>query len=117
MTVFLQHCCPGKCTGISFTDSAPLQICRVKRACRNRTFKGTAAKGKSIVVRFSGFRLHAVINGRGEIADFLISRAHADNRDPLKNKSVHRRIFGKIFGDRGYIPRDLFEKLLSMASI
>jgi hypothetical protein len=87
-----------------------LQVCRVRRACRNRTFKGTAAKGKSTVGRFSGFKLHAVINGSGEIVDFLISRAHVD-RDTLKNKSFHRRIFGKIFGDRGYIPRDLFEKL------
>jgi hypothetical protein len=111
MTVLLQLCRPGKSTGISFTDSAPLQACRVRRACRNRTFKGTAAKGKSTVGRFSGFKLHAVINDSGEIVDFLISRAHADDREPLKNKSSHRRMFGKLFGDRGYIPRDLFEKL------
>ena len=30
MTVFLQLCCLGKCTGISFIDSTPLRVCHIK---------------------------------------------------------------------------------------
>jgi 3-methyladenine DNA glycosylase Tag len=31
-------------------------------------------------------------------------------REPLKNMDLHKRIFGKLFGDKGYISKDLFEQ-------
>ena len=31
MVVFLQLCCIGKCTGISFIDSTPIRVCHIKR--------------------------------------------------------------------------------------
>jgi len=31
MTVFLQLCCIGKCTGISFIDSTPIRVCHIRR--------------------------------------------------------------------------------------
>ena len=31
MVVFLQLCCLGKCTGISFIDSTPIRVCHIKR--------------------------------------------------------------------------------------
>ena len=34
-----------------------------------------------------------------------------DDREPLKNQRFHERIFGKLFADKGYISKDLFEKL------
>ena len=43
--------------------------------------------------------------------DFVISQANTDDRQPLKDKKFHKRVFGKIFGDKGYISNDLFEKL------
>jgi hypothetical protein len=35
-----------------------------------------------------------------------------DGREALKNMDLHRRIFGKLFADRGNISKDLFEQLL-----
>ena len=111
MTVFLQMCCLGKCTGISFIDSTPIRVCHIKREKSNKVFKGLATKGKSTVGWFFGFKLHLVVNDKGEIIQFVITRANVDDREPLKNCRFHEKLFGKLFADRGYISKDLFEKL------
>ncbi len=111
MTIFLQSCCLGKCSGISFLDSTVLKACHYKREKQNKVFKGIAAKGRGTMGWFFGFKLHIVINERGEIIDFLITQGNVDDRQPLKDKTFHDKVFGKIFADRGYIGKDLFEKL------
>ena len=111
MTLLLQLCCLGKCTGISFIDSTPLRICHIKREHSHKTFKGLTAKGKSSMGWFFGFKLHIVINAKGEIFDFVITRENLDDREPLKSRRFHDKLFGKIFADRGYISQDLFDKL------
>jgi hypothetical protein len=108
---FLQFCCLGKCTGVSIIDSTPIRVCHVKREKSHKVFKGMATKGKSTIGWFFGFKLHLVINDKGEIIDFLITQAHVDDREPLANRKFHDRIFGKLFGDKGYISKDLFDKL------
>lgn len=111
MTIFLQSCCLGKCSGISFLDSTVLKACHYKREKQNKVFKGIANKGRGTMGWFFGFKLHIVINERGEIIDFLITQGNVDDRQPLKDKAFHDKVFGKIFADRGYIGKDLFEKL------
>ena len=111
MVVFLQLCCLGKCTGVSFIDSTPIRICHIKREFQHKTFKGMATKGKSSIGWFFGFKLHIVINDKGEILDFIFTQADVDDRDPLKNKNFHDKIFGKLIGDKGYISQTLFEQL------
>ena len=117
MVVFLQLCCLGKCTGISFIDSSPIRVCHIKREKSHKVFKGMATKGKSPIGWFFGFKLHLVINDKGEIIQFLITQAHVDDREPLKNQKSHDRIFGKLFADKGYISKDLFEKLFVEAVV
>ena len=111
MVVFLQTCCLGQCSGISFIDSTVIKACHHKREKQNKVFKGIAAKGRGTMGWFFGFKLHIIINERGEIIDFLITRGNVDDRKPLKDKSFHDKIFGKLFGDRGYLGKDLFEEL------
>jgi len=111
MVVFLQTCCLGKCSGISFLDSTVLKVCHYKREKQNKVFRGMAAKGRGTMGWFFGFKLHIIINERGEIIDFLITQGNIDDRQPLKDKAFHDKVFGKIFADRGYIGKDLFEKL------
>ena len=36
---------------------------------------------------------------------------NVDDKAPLEHMDFHKRIFGKFFGDRGYILKDLFEQL------
>ena len=111
MCVFLQSCCLGKCTGISFIDSTPIIACHIKREKQHRVFKGFAAKGQCSMGWFYGFKLHLVINDRGEIIDFLFTQGNIDDSEPLKNKNFHEKLFGKLFGDRGYISQSLFEEM------
>ncbi|GHV51121.1 transposase [Bacteroidia bacterium] len=111
LSLFLQLCCLGKCSGISFIDSTPLRACHIKREHNHKVFKGLATKGKSSMGWFFGFKLHLVINDKGEIFDFLITQANVDDREPLKNKRFHGKLSGKIFAGRGYVSQDLSGKL------
>lgn len=101
----------GKCSGISFIDSTALKVCHYKREQQHKVFKGIAEKSYGTLGWFYGFKLHLVCNDKGQIIDFLITKANVDDRYPLKSKSFHDKIFGKIYGDKGYLGKDLFDKL------
>lgn len=111
MCAFMQLCCLGKCTGISYIDSCPLRVCHIKRERNHKVMKNLASKGQCSMGWFYGFKLHIIINDRGEILDFLFTQGNVDDREPLKNKAFHDKIFGKLFGDKGYISKTLFEEL------
>ena len=111
LAVFLKMKALGQCTGISFIDSTPIRSCHIKREKQHKTFKEFARKGKSTLGWFYGFKLHLIINDKGELLDFLLTPGNVDDRAPLKYMGFHKRIFGKLFGDRGYISKDLFEQL------
>lgn len=66
MTLFLKTCSLGNCRGISFVDSTPVRVCKPKRIRNNKVFKGIATTGKSTMGWFHGFKLHIVINDKGE---------------------------------------------------
>jgi hypothetical protein len=101
----------GTNTGISFIDSTSIPICHPKRAKRNKVFRGLAAWGKSAICWYFGFKLHLIINAQGELLAFQISPGNLDDRVPVP--SLTQKIFGKIFGDKGYISQKLWEKLWS----
>jgi hypothetical protein len=111
MTLFLKTCCLGKCTGISFIDSTPVRVCKSKRIANNKVFKGIATTGKSTMGWFHGFKLHIVINDKGEILNFTITGANVDDRTPLKQERFIDKIYGKLFADKGYIGKELTQLL------
>ena len=111
LLLFLQTCALGKCSGISIIDSTPLASCHIKRERQRRTMRGWAAKGKCTMDWFYGFKLHLVINDRGEIIQWKLTPGNVDDRQPLKDKRFTERLFGKLFADRGYISQNLFEML------
>lgn len=111
LVIFLKTCRMGKCTGISFVDSTTLDICHIKREKQNSVFDGIATKGKSTMGWFFGFKLHLIINDRGEILSFVITRGNVDDREPLEMESFVKNVFGKLYADRGYISQRLVEVL------
>ena len=111
LAIFVKMMCMGKCTGISFIDSTPLRCCHIKRERGHKTFKGIAEKGQCSIGWFYEFKLHLIINDKGEILDFILTPGNVDDREPLKSMDLHKRIFGKLFGDKGYISKDLFDQL------
>lgn len=111
MAIFLKTCCLGTCTGVSFIDSTPLRACHIKRERSNKVFKGIATKGQCSIGWFFGLKLHLIINDKGEILDFMLTQGNVDDREPLKNINFHKKVFGKLVGDKGYICKNLFEQL------
>jgi hypothetical protein len=111
LAVYLKLRGLGKCSGISFIDSTALKVSHYKREKQHKVFKGIAEKSYGTLGWFYGFKLHLVCNDKGQIIDFLITKANVDDRYPLKNQNFHDKIFGKIYGDKGYLGKDLFDKL------
>lgn len=109
--LFLHYCCRGECTGISFIDSTVLRVCHNKRIKRNKVFKGMAEVGKSTMGWFFGFKLHLIINDKGEILSFYLSKGNVDDRNAKAITAMTKDIFGKLFGDKGYISKALSDLL------
>jgi hypothetical protein len=73
--------------------------------------KDLATTGKSSMGWFHGFKLHFIINDKGEVLNFCVTKANVDDREPLKNEKFLKAIFGKLFGDKGYISKQLHQIL------
>ena len=99
----------GLCTGISFIDSTSLAICHPARIQQHRVFRVDARRGKTSVGWFYGFKLHLVVNDRGELLACCLTPGNMDDRKPVPR--LVRRLFGKLFGDKGYISAPLAEQL------
>jgi len=103
----------GACSGISFIDSTPLAVCRTARIRRHRVFAADAARGKNSLGWFYGFKLHLVVNDRGELLAFCLTRGNVDDRSPVLALLARVRArFGRLFADTGYISQPLAERLL-----
>ena len=111
LALFLKTCRMGRCTGISFIDSTALKVCHIKREHSNKVFDGTATKGKTTLGWFFGFKLHIIINDKGEILSFVITQGNVDDRQPLSMESFIRNVTGKLYADRGYVSQKLAEIL------
>lgn len=111
LLLYMKNFRTGKCTGISFIDSTTLDVCDNRRIHSHKVFDGIAARGKSSTGWFYGFKLHLVINDKGEILSFYITPGNVDDRDQKTIEKVTKDIFGKLFGDRGYLSQKLHDML------
>ncbi len=102
-------CEQSKVTGISYIDATSIAVCHPKRTSRNKVFKGLAKIGKTTYWWFFGFKLHMVINEKGEIQGVTLTKGNVDDRKPVPN--LTEKLIGLLFGDKGYIKKELFEKL------
>ena len=93
IAIFLKIFCLGQCTGISFVDSTPLKVCRIRREHSNKVFNRLATKGQCSIGWFFGFKLHLIINDRGEILDFIITQENINNTGNHLNRSPYMNKF------------------------
>jgi hypothetical protein len=65
--------CYGACTGTSFVDATALAVCHNRRIAQHKVFRDLAARGKTSVGWFFGFKLHLVVNDRGELLQVALT--------------------------------------------
>ena len=100
----------GKPTGIQFVDSTKIEVCHIIRAKRNKVFEGIAEHGKGTMGWSFGFKLHLIINHLGEIVALKLTKGNVDDRQPVSEMA--ESLFGKLYGDKGYISQALTGELL-----
>ena len=101
----------GRCTGIIFVDSTMIPVCHNLRRYANKVFKGIATDGKRTMGWCHGFKLHLACNDRGEIIAFVLTGANVSDKNPEVFKVLAKRLYGKLFADKGYISQKLFDFL------
>lgn len=108
--LFFMESRKGVCSGTSFIDSTSMAVCKNLRIPRNKVFAGLAKRGKTTMGWFFGFKLHLVINEVGDILAYQVTFGNTDDRSPVLN--LTKKVFGKLFGDKGYISEKLTQSLL-----
>jgi hypothetical protein len=111
--------CFGRCTGITFADSAKTAVCNGKRIFNHEVFREMAKRGKSTTGRFYGFKPHFVRNDKGGILSFRLTPEKtltAETPKPLQPRQgnfsenflpaadICRNRFSKCFSTGEYIP-------------
>ena len=105
----LLHSLSGEQTGLYFGDTSKLAVCHNRRIDRHKVFDGLAARGKTSMGWFYGLKLHFVINHKGQIMALKITPGNTADSSVLDEIAKH--LSGKLYADKGYISRELFNKL------
>ena len=73
----------GECSGLSFVDSTRLRVSENPRISSHRVFARQAERSKTSLGWFYGFKLHLVINEKGDLLDVALTPGNTDDRKPL----------------------------------
>ena len=92
-----------------FVDATSLAVCSTKRISSHKVMKGLARIGKTTKGWFYGFKLHIVINTKGEIVSFKLTRGNKADVSVLNE--LTKDIAGSVFGDKAYISKKHFLSL------
>jgi transposase len=109
LSLFMSRRRVAQTQGVAFIDSTALAVCENPRIHQHQVFAKTAKRGKTTTGWFFGFKLHLVVNHQGEILSFCLTPGNVDDRKPVEQ--LARGLWGKLFGDKGYISHSLAQKL------
>jgi len=98
---------PGN--GTAYVDATSLAVCHPKRISRNKVFKGLAKIGKTTKGWFFGFKLHVIVDTKGNLVRVKLTPGNADDRSVIDEMT--QNMTGLLFGDKGYISKELFLRL------
>lgn len=111
MIIFLKTMVNNKCTGISFIDSTPIRVCNNRRIHQHKVFKNVAQRGHCSIGYFFGFKLHILINEKGELLNYALTKGNKHDANEDLMQELVKNLFGKLYGDKGYLSKHLFEML------
>lgn len=55
-------------------------------------------------------KLHLIVNDLGKVMNFSLTTGKANDRWPVEN--LCKNLIGKVFADKGYLSKELFENLM-----
>jgi len=96
-------------TGCYFIDSKKLPVCDNRRIHHHKVFIEYASRGKSSTGWFYGFKVHLVINQRGQLVSVLFTPANVADNNHKVLRYLLAKLKGECFGDKGYLTK-LFEE-------
>lgn len=102
LTMFLRLACFGEGTRISFIDSTCIPVIHNKREFNMKVFRGIAAKGKSTMGWYIGFKLHLLCNEKGELVNFVLTRGDVNDHEASVIDTLTDNVFGKLYANKGY---------------
>ena len=111
LLTILLCCILKKSSKIAYMDSTSLNVCHTKRIRSNKVFKGLAKLGKSTKGWFFGFKLHIIIDDKGNLMNAKLTKGNVDDRSVVPQMTAN--MTGLLFADKGYISNSLFLKLLA----
>jgi hypothetical protein len=109
--VYLKRCRLKSSEGVAFIDSTTLKVCHNRRIHSHKTFRGIAQRGKTSMGWFYGFKLHLIVNHRGDLVSVMLTPGNTDDRNLSLMSKLTQDVLGKLFGDKGYICAKLFRAL------
>ena len=95
--------------------STSLKVCHNRRINQHKVFKTLAARGKTSVDWFFGFKVHLVVNDKGELLNFTLTPGNIDDRQPVPK--LLQQLVGKVFADKGYVSQKLTQQLLQTTGV
>jgi hypothetical protein len=90
--------------------STSLAVCKNPRIHAHKVFAELAKRGKTSTGWFFGFKLDLIFNDRGQLLNLMLTPGNVDDRKPVPK--MVRKLFGRLFADKGYLSKKLFEALL-----
>jgi len=97
-------------SNLYFIDSTVIKVCHNRRIYRNKVFSGIAKRGKSTMGWFFGFKLHLIVNEKGDLISFFLTPGNVDDRNEQVVGRLTTGLIGLLFGDRGYISKKIFKE-------
>lgn len=112
----LGHCLLWLCslsarTGIQFIDSTSLVVCSNLRIGQHKVFKDVAQRGRTSEGWFFGFKLHIIVNDRGELLAVKLTPGNVADSNQSVVRGLAKGLQGRLFADKGYISQDLVKTL------
>lgn len=99
----------GKKTDLYYIDSSPIKVCHNRRIYKHKVFAGIATRGKHSMGWFFGFKLHLVINHKGELMSFCFTKGNVDDRKVMEK--LLKNLKGLVAGDKGYLSKEKSDSL------
>ena len=99
-------CTLRKRSKIAYIDSTSLNVCHAKRIYRNKVFKGLAERGKSTKGWFFGFKLHIIVDDKGNLMNAKLTKGNVVDRSVVPQMTANMK-------GLGYISKDLFLRLMA----